>query len=95
MPVRVAAGEEVTLWASRTHDHVCVGLRAVPKEAVASSASDVVGFSLTEDERWTADFGEGASVRQLSGRCATLRQGYATAPFAPVEVEGATEHREL
>ena len=44
LPVRVEAGEQISLWASRTEEEVSVGLRDVPSGAIAGGASDVARF---------------------------------------------------
>jgi hypothetical protein len=98
IPVHVATGEELTLWASRTRESVCVGLLDVPQRAlVRAGTSEVLGFSHTEDERWPADLREAGTDAAImlhdgdesgdeGGKCATLSHGYATAPYAPVHV---------
>ena len=77
IPVRVTAGEQIGLWASRTMEDICVGIRDVGDGAATrSGAGEVVAFSQTEDERWTAELRDSAF--------AAMRPCYATAPFAPV-----------
>ena len=92
-PVRASAGETLLLWASRSDEEICVGVRDVAPEAVVmggrgGAAGDAVGFEQTEDGRWLALLRKDASVPSLRDTAAApLRGGYATAVFPPVEVE--------
>lgn len=90
MHVRVSRGETLAIWASHTHEEVCVGMHNVPREAVVSDIGYAGGLCATEDERWAVDLICGAEGDQTQSQGITeailRKKCYALAPFAPVDV---------